>query len=56
MSALLRRIGLFLVVLANRIEQRSRVTLALEPLAADRTRQDRDDALCELRHRLARYY
>jgi hypothetical protein len=56
MSALLRRIGLLLVVLANRIDQRSRMTLALEPLAPGRTSQDDDDALCELRHRVARYY
>lgn len=55
MSALLRRVGLLLVVLANRIDQRSRITLALEPLAPVRATHD-DDALYDLRHRLARYY
>jgi hypothetical protein len=55
MSALLRRVGLLLVLLANRIDQRSRMTLALEPLAPARASHD-DDALCELRHRVARYY
>lgn len=53
MSTILRRLGLFLVVLANRIEQRSRLTLALEPLAP---RLSYEDSLYELRHRTARYY
>jgi hypothetical protein len=53
MSALLRRAGLFLVVLANRLEQRSRITLALEPLGA---LPSTEEALYDLRHRSARYY
>ena len=53
MSALLRRFGLFLIVLANRLEQRSRLTLALEPLAAVATFEE---AIHEIRHRTARYY
>ncbi len=54
MSALLRRFGLFLVVLANRLEQRSARTLALEPMAL--APSSYEDALFEIRHRAARYY
>ena len=54
MSALLRRLGLFLVVLANRLEQRSRMTLALEPIALAPSTYE--DTLFEIRHRNARYY
>jgi hypothetical protein len=53
MSTLLRRFGLYLVVLANRLEQRSRFTLALEPLAPA---ADAESELEEIRHRNARYY
>lgn len=53
MSALLRRFGLFLVLLANRIEQRSPLTLALEPLAAG---NDVERELDDIRYRAARYY
>jgi hypothetical protein len=53
MSALLRRFGLLLVRLANRLEQRSPLTLALEPLAPGATH---DDALAEMRCRFWRYY
>ena len=53
MSALLRRFGLYLVVLANRLEQRSRITLALEPLAAS---NDIERELEDIRFRNARYY
>jgi hypothetical protein len=53
MSAILRRIGLFLVLLANRIEQRSRLTLALEPLAGTTSVEEQLD---EIRYRNARYY
>jgi len=52
-SAILRRLGLYLVVLANRLEQRSRITLALEPLAAT---NDAERELDEVRYRNARYY
>ena len=54
MSALLRRFGLFLVMLANRLEQRSYRTLALEPMAFAPTSYE--DTLFEIRHRNARYY
>lgn len=54
MSALLRRFGLYLVVLANRLEQRSPRTLALEPMAF--APLSYEDALFEIRHRSARYY
>jgi hypothetical protein len=53
MSAVLRRVGLYLVVLANRLEQRSRITMALEPLAASPSAEDELD---EIRYRNARYY
>ena len=53
MSAILRRLGLYLVVLANRLEQRSRLTLALEPLAPA---ADAERELDEIRYRNARYY
>jgi hypothetical protein len=53
MSALLRRFGLFLVVLANRMEQRSQFTLALEPLAMS---YDAERELDDIRYRNARYY
>ena len=53
MSALLRRLGLYLVVLANRIDQRSAFTLALEPLAPS---GDIERELDEIRYRNARYY
>jgi hypothetical protein len=53
MSTLLRRLGLYLVVLANRLDQRSRLTLALEPLApAASAEQELED----IRYRNARYY
>jgi hypothetical protein len=52
-SALLRRFGLYLVVLANRLEQRSPITLALEPLAAS---NDIERELDDIRLRNARYY
>ncbi len=54
MSTLLRRLGLFLVMLANRLEQRSYLTLALEPIAFPPSSYE--DALFEIRHRNARYY
>ena len=53
MSTLLRRFGLFLVMLANRLEQRNPLTLALEPLAPG---MSHEDMLYEVRHRTARYY
>lgn len=53
MSALLRRFGLYLVVLANRLEQRSRITLALEPLAPA---TDAEREIEEIRFRNAKYY
>ena len=53
MSALLRRLGLYLVVLANRIEQRTALTMALEPLAPS---ADVERELDEIRYRNARYY
>ena len=53
MSTLLRRFGLLLVLLANRIEQRSQLTLALEPLALS---TDAERELDEIRFRNARYY
>jgi hypothetical protein len=53
MSTLLRRLGLLLVLLANRIEQRSPLTLALEPLAPVGSF---DETVYEIRHRNARYY
>jgi hypothetical protein len=53
MSAVLRRFGLFLVLLANRLEQRSRLTLALEPLAPIGSFEE---TVQDLRERSARYY
>ena len=53
MSALIRRLGLYLVVLANRIEQRSALSLALEPLAPS---VDVERELDDIRYRSARYY
>ena len=50
---MLRRLGLYLVVLANRMEQRSPLTLALEPLAAT---NDIERELDDIRYRNARYY